>query len=247
MIDEERFRQAYDKTVNLNRERDGIGTLGEKTLHALLKNYLEPDKAKQEIRVGAYYADIYNGKEIIEIQTSQFNKLREKLSAYLKDYPVTIVYPVLGEKRLYWLDKETGELSKGRKSPRKGTPCEVCMELYKIKEYLKNPNLRIHIVVLEVEEYRFLNGWSKDRKRGSTRCDRIPKRIISEMRICTKEDYGGLLPQGLPEEFGSRELAQAAHISRGLAQLVLNILFETGTVGRVGKQGNAWIYRKMSD
>ena len=64
-MDQLRFLQAYQKTAYVNRERNGIGTLGEKTLHALLKNYLEPDETKQEIRLGTYYADIYNGKEII--------------------------------------------------------------------------------------------------------------------------------------------------------------------------------------
>ena len=174
-MNEEKFLKASQKIVNHHREKNKIGTLGEKTLHAVLKNYFEPDETKQEIRVGSYYADIFDGEEIIEIQTRQFNKLREKLSVFLKEYPVTIVYPVPGEKHLYWLDQESGELSRGRLSPKKGTPYEICAELYKIKNYLRNPNLHFHILILEVDEYRFLNGWSKDRKRGSSRCDRIPR------------------------------------------------------------------------
>ncbi len=243
-MNEERFSQACQKIVCHNRERNKIGTLGEKTLHAVLKNYFEPDETKQEIRVGTYYADIFDGEAIIEIQTRQFNKLREKLSIFLKEYPVTIVYPVPGQKRLYWLDQETGELSEGRLSPKKGTPYEICAELYKIKNYLRNPNLHFHILVLELDEYRFLNGWSKDKKRGSSRCDRIPKRIISELCIATREDYKKLLPEKLPERFGSKELAKTAHISRRLSQITLNILLETTIIQRVGKNGNAWIYQR---
>lgn len=239
------FSEAYQRTAYVNRERQGIGTLGEKTLHALLKNYFEPDRTKHEIRVGTYYADIFDGEQIIEIQTRQFNKLREKLAAFLPDYRVTIVYPVLGRKWLYWLDKESGEVSKGRLSPRKGSVYEVCAELYKIKAYLKNPNLHLRVLVLEAEEYRYLDGWSRDKKKGSSKYDKVPTKLLDELCIESLQDYRRFLPEGLPTEFGTQEFAKAAHISRKLAQVVLNILYDTGTVERVGKQGNAWIYREQ--
>lgn len=244
-MDQERFMQAYERTVCVGRDKKGIGTLGEKTLHALLKNYFEPDRGKHEIRLDGYYADIYNGEEVIEIQTSQFDRLRGKLEVFLKEHPVTVVYPVEERKRLYWLDRESGEISGGRLSPRKGTVYQICPELYKIKGLLKNPNLRLHVVVLEVEEYRILDGWSRDRKRGATRCDRIPKKLNRELRIASREDYRQLIPEGLPGEFGSKEFAAAAHISRRLAQIALNILYELGTVERTGKKGNAWQYRVL--
>lgn len=243
MVDQDRFARAYERTVCACRDKKGIGTLGEKTLHALLKDYFEPDRGKQEIRLEGYYADIYNGEEIIEIQTCQFNKLRGKLAVFLKDYPVTVVYPVEERKRLYWLDRESGEISGGRLSPRKGNVYQICPELYKIKDFLKNPNLRLHVIVLEVEEYRILDGWSRDRKRGATRRDRIPKKLNGELCIASPGDYRKLVPEGLPDEFGSMEFAAAAHISRRLAQVALNILYELGTVERTGKKGNAWLYR----
>ncbi len=224
-------------------EKKGIGTLGEKTLHHTLKNYFEPNKEKQEVRIKTYYADIYNEKGIIEIQTQQFYRLRGKLKVFLKEYPVTLVYPVPGKKWLYWLDLESGEISKGRVSPKKGTYYEICKELYRIKEYLGDPNLHLHVLILEIEEYRYLNGWSKDKKKGSSRCDRIPKKIIEELCIDSRADYKKLLPKGLPAEFGSYEFAKTAHISRRLAQITLNILFEVNCVERVQKKGNAWVYQ----
>lgn len=242
-MDQERFFEAYQKTAFVNRERTGIGTLGEKTVHAVLKHYFEPDVSRQEVKIGSYYADIYNGEEIIEIQSRQFNKLRGKLAVFLKEYPVTVVYPVPGKKWLYWLDKDTGQVSKGRLSPKKGTPYEVFLELYRIKEFLGSPNLRIHVMILEVEEYRYLNGWSRDRKKGSSRFDRIPTRIMEEVRMESTEDYKKLVPEETPEEFDSREFAKAAHIPLKLAQTALNILYDTGAVDRVGKRGNAYLYK----
>lgn len=239
-----RFLQAYEKTAYANRERNGIGTLGEKTLHALLKNYMEPDEKKQEIRIGTYYADIFDGQQIIEIQTRQFHKMRNKLQVFLKEYPVTVVYPVLGKKWLYWVDKESGEVSSGRVSPKKGSIYEVCAELYQIKEYLRHPNFHLCVLVLEAEEYRYLDGWSKDRKKGATKWDKIPTKLLDEVCMDSLEDYKKLLPDGLSEEFGTQEFAKTAHISRQLAQVALNILFEAGAVERIGKQGHAWQYRK---
>ena len=38
-IDELRFEAAKNRVIGINRERQGIGTLSEKTVHAVLKNY----------------------------------------------------------------------------------------------------------------------------------------------------------------------------------------------------------------
>lgn len=107
-----RFEKAKQKIIGVDRQRLGIGTLAEKTTHAILKNYYEPDEDKQEIPIENYVADIYTENGIIEIQTRQFNKLRGKLNAFLPLYPVTIVYPIPREKWLIWIDEETGDLSK---------------------------------------------------------------------------------------------------------------------------------------
>ena len=43
-IDKERFEEAKKKVIGRDRQRLGIGTLSEKTVHAVLKNYYEPDE-----------------------------------------------------------------------------------------------------------------------------------------------------------------------------------------------------------
>lgn len=92
-----------------------------KTVHAVLKAFYESDPEHQEIPVENFVADILRDGEIIEIQTRGFNKLRRKLDTFLKYYPVTIVYPIVHTKYLYWIDEETGEISSKRKSPKTGT------------------------------------------------------------------------------------------------------------------------------
>lgn len=243
MPNQERFEQAKQKIIGIDRQRLGIGTLSEKTIHAILKNYYEPDEDRQEIPIENYVADIYSDGEIIEIQTRQFNKLRDKLQTFLSLYPVTVVYPIPREKWLIWVDEESGELSKKRKSPAKGNPYVAFVELYKIKMYLKDPNLRLRFVLIDMEEYRLLNGWSKDKKKGSTRYDRIPTQLVEEVEINCPEDYMQFVPYELEDDFTTKDFAKAAHIPVSLAQTVLNILYYVGTVERVGKQGRSYLYR----
>ena len=242
MSDREAFEAAKEKIIGVDRQRLGIGTLSEKTVHAILKNYYEPDEDRQEIPIEKYVADIYAEGEIIEIQTRQFNKMRNKLSAFLPLYPVTVVYPIPFEKWIVWIDEDTGELSKKRKSPIKGNPYLAFPELYKIKNYLKDPNLRLKLVLLNIEEYKLLNGWSRDKKKGSSRYDRIPTELVEEIEINRPEDYMQFVPYELEGEFTSGEFAKAAHISVPLAQTVLNILYHMGTVTRTGKKGNQYLY-----
>ncbi len=73
---------------------------------------------KQQIPIGNYVANIFTGQEIIEIQSAGFGKLREKLEAFLPEYPVTIVDPIPLIKWLIWIDEETGALSTSHKSPK---------------------------------------------------------------------------------------------------------------------------------
>lgn len=245
MPDKEAFEKAKKKIIGIDRQRLGIGTLSEKTVHAILKNYYEPDEDRQEIPIENYVADIYANGEIIEIQTRQFNRMRDKLAAFLPLYPVTIVYPIPREKWLIWIDEESGELSQKRKSPVRGNVYTVFPELYKIKMFLKDPNLRLKLVFLDMEEYRLLNGWSKDKKKGSSRYDRIPTELVEEVDITCVQDYMQFVPFELEGEFTSGEFARAAHIKVQLAQTVLNILYHVGVVTRVGKKGNLYLYEVL--
>ncbi len=242
MPDREAFEAARKKVIGVDRQRLGIGTLSEKTVHAILKNYYEPNEDRQEIPVERYVADIYANGEIIEIQTRQFNKMRNKLTAFLPLYPVTIVYPIPFEKWIIWVDEETGELSRKRKSPVRGNPYIAFAELYKIKMFLKDPNLRVRLVLMNMEEYKLLNGWSRDRKRGASRYDRIPVELVQEIEINCVQDYMQFVPSELEGTFTSKEFAAAAHISVTLSQTVLNILYHVGIVTRTGKKGNQYLY-----
>ena len=242
----ERFYEACDKILAKEaiRERNGIGTLGEKTVHAVLKEYIEPRKEYQEIKVGSFFADICNETGIYEIQTRSFRNLRKKLDYFLEIGPVTIVYPVPYIKQVRWLDEETGELSAGRKSPKKGSPYLILYELYQIKEYLLNPRLSFKIILMNMEETKLLNGWSYDRKRGASRYDRIPTALVEEVEIQNVKDFEKLIPESLTGEFTVKEFKKAAKLSDSAASVGVNVLYYVGALERTGKKGNAYLYKK---
>ncbi|MBO5486877.1 MAG: hypothetical protein J5988_08135 [Eubacterium sp.] len=235
------FNQSVAKILSREHEDHGIGTLGEKTLHAVVKNYVEPDEDYHEVPLEGYVADVYREGHVYEIQTANFNTMRGKLKAFLPLYPVTIVYPVPAVKWINWLNEETGEVTERHKSPKRGTPQAVFRELYRIKPFLKDPNLSIRILLIDVEEYRLLNGWSKNRKKGSCRHDRIPVELVEDLTLECPMDYRMLVPPEL-ERFTSKEYAKAVKLTVNRAQTALNVLFDLGVVDRVGKTGNSYLY-----
>ena len=243
-----RFQAARDQIITLDaRERVGIGMQKEKTLHAVLKNYKDPDPSHQEIPVLGYIADICDEERgsITEIQTGNMEAMARKLDAFLPYYQVTIVYPIPHTKWVVWIDPATGELIKRNRSNFTGTWYQMFAELYWIREYLNEPNLTVNPVLLDVEEYRLQDGWGNGGKRGSHRYDTVPVSVFDEMYIRGAKDLAALLPAALPEEFTSRELENAVGIHRRAVSYseILNVMTAAGVTERIGKKGRAYLYK----
>lgn len=241
-LDRDTFEQAKLKVILKQNDPHGFGTLQEKTVHAVMKLCYEPNEDYHEVPIEGYIADIYTGERIIEIQNGNFNRLRPKLEAFLPLYPVTVVLPIPHYKWVIWMDEESGELSKRHKSPVTGNAYHAFPELYKIKQYLGHPNLSFAFPLIDIDEYRLLNGWSKNRKRGSSRYDRMPVTLFNEVQIERTEDFMQLVPYELESTFTVTEFAQAAGIHRDLSGAVLPLLTYMQILTRVGKRGREYLY-----
>lgn len=257
------FQEACNSAVKIGKDSTQIGTLREKTVHAAVKQYLEPRREYQEIRVLGFIADICrpmegmgNGKEIVkneilEIQTRNFSSLRKKLSVFLKDYHVTVVYPMPYDKWIRWIDIETGEITPKHKSPKRGQLWDMAGELYRIKDFLVHKNLKLLVLQIDMEESRLLNGWSKDRKRGSVRFDRIPLRLVNEIWLRQPMDYRKMLPQSFLDQASSdqdfcftvKEYQKAVRLSSKRSAAAIAILKELGVIAMCGKRGRAFLYQ----
>lgn len=249
-MDKELFYTVCSKIINSEHKYNGIGTYGEKTIHAVLKSYFEPYYDNHEQRTGKFVADIVGENGIIEIQTGGFDKLRNKLKEFLTVAKVTVVYPIPHNKWLISLNSETGEAGRRRKSPHTGTIYDVFPELYKIKSFLNDDNFNLCLILIDMDEYRCspeTTGLKRGRRKGYTRYDRIPLELVDEIHLCDKSDWLIFIPNGLSEEFTAKDFSAQAKIHISDAQLALNILSHMGIVIRIGKKGNSYIYIVNSD
>ena len=246
MLDYELWEEARNKVIGIDRQRFQIGTLSEKTVHAVVKNYYEPDEDHQEIPIEGKCADIYTADEkVIEIQTRSFSRLKEKLDVFLPLYDVTVILPLPDRKRIIWIDPETGEETNAGSYRRTPAPWTAFKEIYSIRNYLTNPNLHIRILLMNMTEYKLLSGRSKDRKRfGAERYDRIPEELTGEIVLNSPADYMLFLPEGLPETFTSSELASVAGIPARYLSYVTGLMKLLGLIYRLpDKKGRAWLYK----
>lgn len=238
---------------------DGIGTLAEKRMHAILKNYICADVTCHEIRLKdvlpdapmdkkkgvGYVADVLRGRNIWEIQTGSMYPMRAKIAWYMQHAPylVTVVVPVPYRKYINWIDPETGTVQKRSSKPHVTKPTAVASELYWLREHLQNPKLRFELLLLEVEEYRLLDGYGKERKARASRYEKIPTALCGTVTLEKREDYRMFLPDSLPERFTAAQYAKAAGQRGRNAYYALHMLVGAGLLVEGEKLGRAqsWI------
>lgn len=229
---------------------EGIGTLKEKRIHKVLKDYFDSNKSNQEIPHLGYVADIKNENGIIEIQTGSLAPLYPKLSVFLSEDTVTLVHPMIENKTLSWIDPQSGDISPRRRSPLHETVTDGLVDLYNIRSHLANKNLRIRLVFIDVDEYKYRDGWSRDRKKGAHRYERIPVGINSIVCLDDPRDYIEFIPDVLrtkDDGFTAKDYASAVKKNTKYAYYALTALLNAGAIKKTGKIKNSFVYTINSD
>jgi len=257
-MDQERFRRAVEaaaareKGVIIDEDgtvrQTGIGTRGEKGVHSTLKHYYEPDVSCHEIPVGGYVADIVGEHGIIEIQSVGFYKLREKLTAFLEAARVTVVWPCVVNKRLIYVDRDTGEVKSVRRSPKRASPYGLLCELWGLGELLNHPGLCVVIALLEADEYRPSGqprGRGRRLKGANNGIERIPTAFVGELRFDCPDDYRQLIPEGLPERFTMAQFSAAAGFSSLQTSSAIKALLQLGVITEEGKEGRSRVFARV--
>ena len=247
--EKERFKRVSEEVINKAVLRDGgIGTLSEKTTHAVLKEFFMQGEegADAEVPLEGYVADIYGEKcGVIEIQTRNFGKMKAKLSAFLQKYKVTIVYPIAHHTQLRYIEPETGRVTEGKRSNYVGCVYELFGELCHIIPFLGNENLSFKVALLEEEEFRMADGFGKNKHRRATKCDKLPQALYKLVEIKNTKDFMKFIPDMLVEPFSVKELAEAAYINRYYAQTVIQLLYDMGVVDFTEKRGREYLYVRV--
>ncbi|MBR2722081.1 MAG: hypothetical protein IKB75_04810 [Clostridia bacterium] len=219
---------------------DGIGTMQEKRLHAVIKHYLCSDPNCHEVGLegSRYIADVRMGDAIFEVQTGSFAPMREKIAYCLShtDAVVTVVHPISVIKWVSWVDAETATVSPRRKAPKERIEDLLC-ELYPLRELLGNPRLRFRLLLLETQDFRVLSK-QKNRKRGAERYERMPLSLIDEIEFSSREDFRRFIPNELPTHFTVKQFSVLSGIRGVDAYSAVRVLtslglFDTGEkIGR---------------
>lgn len=219
----------------------GFGTLAEKRLHAVIKKYLCDDESFHEVGVeGArFVSDIRQGNEIVEVQTGSFYPMKKKIAYYMEhtDCTVTVVHPIAKLRWMSWVEPGSMEIAPRRRVA--GERAEQLLpELYCLSEHLGNPRLRFRLMLLEVHDFRLLNGRSRDRKRGSKLYERLPLSLLEELDFNEPSDFSIFLPESLPTHFTVKELSRHTGLrgrdaySAARVLLALGLTVEAPPVGR---------------
>lgn len=236
------FEEAVARAA-AGKSAGGIGTLGEKTVHATLKWWLDGDAAHHEVALpDGHVADIFDGERVTEIQTAGFSGFRPKLAALLESYPVTLVHPLVRRKRVVWIDPATGECTAPRRSPRTGSFADAGKELVYLLPLLDHPRLTVRLILLDVEERRLADGWGNGGKRGSHRAERLPLTLADMRTLSSPSDYAALVPAGLPSPFTAEQFGKAAHQQGRTRSATLKVLMHAGVLSR-DRVGRGYEYK----
>jgi len=219
-------RPAYDRVIAIEPH---IGTLNEGSLHAALKaDYAEPGD-EFEVPLERFVIDIRRDDLLIEIQTSSFAAMGKKLDHLLPEYRILLVHPIAVETYLQRPE------AKPRKSPKRGSVYDVFEELVSIPTLLDHPNLSLEVVLVSVTKIQEVDPSARRGRGGFRTTDRILREIVGRHRFDDSGDLLALVPDGLPPEFTTADVATRAGVSRDVAQRMAYCLRPLGLFHERGR------------
>lgn len=234
-----------------------IGTLREKRLHAVVKRYLCEDISTHEIPLQdlvsldsapqtKMVADVLVGNMIYEVQTGSFYPLKKKLEWYLEhtDFHITVVHPMVGIKYLSWIDPASGQVAERNKLSRKGRVKDIAGELYWLSDFIGHPRFSLRLLLLEIEEYRILNGYGKEKKNRAEKYERFPVSLLGDVALCEPEDYAFyFLPHDMgTTPFTAAEYSKASGIRGKAAYAMLHLMVQLGILKEGEKRGRSMTF-----
>lgn len=206
-----------------------IGTQTEGSLHSQLKLHVSQEGDRFEVPVDGFVVDIVRGDTLIEIQTGGFKAMGRKLDHVLGDYHVHIVHPIAVDSWIERREKPT------RKSPKHGCLHDVFGELVSVPTLLDHPNLTIEVFLVQVDVVKVADPTMRRRRGGWRTVDRRLRAVVDRHGLRTNDDLVALLPDGLPEEWTTRDVATLAGIPRRTAQQMAYVLKANDLAVEVGR------------
>lgn len=261
-----RFRRIVMDVMSLackieDEQYDGIGTLGEKQMHAAIKRFICADESKHEIKLDKprdnsdgkakarrFVADILDGKTVYEIQTGSFAPLVKKIQWILDntDYNITVIHPMAETKWVNLLGDD-GNIERRFKSPKRERVEDIASELYYLRDFISCPRFSLVILMLEAEQYKKNVETKKRRGAKYQKYELIPMNLLRAHIFYGVEDYKRFLPESLEEKFTVKQFSNATKIRGRDAYSMVHTLCYLGLARECGKEGRSMVYSKVSE
>lgn len=244
----------------------GIGTLGEKQMHAAIKRFICPDCQKHEVVIdgskgcinsGAdtndnerkkrrFVADILDGNTIYEIQTGQFAPLKNKISWVLENtsYNIVVIHPIAETKWINLIDSESGDIKKRYRSRVRGKIYDIASELYAFENFIACPRFSLVILIMEAEQYKQNIAKGSHSRPRYKKYELIPVNLLRAHIFKGVEDYKIFVPDTLPEIFTVKQYSEKTGIRGIEAYSIVKTLCHIGLLRVNGKIGRAVAYSR---
>ena len=216
-----------------------IGTQSEGSLHAALKLHMSQPGDRFEVPLGGFVVDIVRGDTLIEIQTGGFAAMGRKLDHLLADHHVHIVHPIAVDS---WIERREHPT---RKSPKHGCLHDVFGELVSVPTMLDHPNCTIEVLLVQVDVIKVEDPSMRRRRGGWRTVDRRLRGIVGRHGLRTPEDLVALLPDGLPGEWTTKDIADLGRLPRRTAQQMAYVLKANELVEELGR-GRAGVRYRLA-
>jgi hypothetical protein len=212
----------------------------ETLLHRQLKARFGPEAGgRSEVVVGGFRVDaVAPDGQLVEVQSGALGPLRAKLTRLLRDHRVRVVKPVVVSRRIVRRDAADGPDLSARLSPRRGAGFDVFDDLVGLVRLFPHPRLLIDVLAVAIDEVRV----PRRRRPGHAVVDRRLRRVERTVSLREAGDLWTLLPEGLPEPFTTRDLADRLRRPVPFAQRVAYCLRLSGAAEARGKQGRRRVY-----
>ena len=224
----------------------GIGQLNEKPLHASLKAWCAQPGDLFEVAVDGYVIDIVRDDLLLEIQTGSFASIKSKPNKLIRTHRVRLIYPIAQEKWIIKLPTDDAGKETRRKSPKRGRVEDVFWEMVSFPHLLMNDNFAVEVLLIQQEEVRRYDEKRYWRRRGWGIEERRLLDVVGRISLKEPADWRNLLPDCLVTPFTTKDLAEAAGISRRLAQKMAYCLRGMGVIALIGKKGRSNLYEMVS-
>ena len=242
---------------------EGIGTLGEKQMHAAIKRFICSDESCHEVKIDGsplcidhsgeednkkkkrrFVADVMKDGVIYEIQTGSFAPLREKITWILENttYNIAVIHPIIETKWINFINDKTCEIESRHKSPQKEKFTDIASDLHYFRDFINNPRFSLVLLVMEAEQYKKNTAKDKRRRPKYRKYELIPISLLRAYVFKNVRDYNIFIPEGLDEPFTVKNYSLKSKIYGMDAYSIVKTLVYVGLLEESGKLGRATAY-----